>query len=240
MVGGRRIVVIQHEERVPLGQLERSWQGSVHVVRADHGDSIPASVDGVDGLVVLGAALGVGDLDQAPWLTEVDALLKTALHAQTPTLGLCLGGQLLAQAAGGHVCVGAFGGEIGVCDVTVTSQADTDQFATALRERLGATFPVAQSHYDAVQTLPADATLLASSELYPHQLFRVGSRAWGTQYHPEVTPHWFANWMAADGESLQQQGRTVEVAVAEYQERLEQLALVADVHAEAFAQVVGL
>lgn len=239
MSDSQRIVVIQHEERVPLGQLERSWPGAVTVVRADHGEPIPHVLDGIDGLVVLGAALGVSDLDKAPWLADVSDLMAAALREQIPTLGLCLGGQLLAEAAGGEVSLGSCGGEIGVVDITLTSAAATDRLAAALGRTLGTTFPVAQSHYDAVQTLPPGAALLASSHLYPHQLFRVGDCAWGTQYHPEVTPEWFADWMAADADALQQQGRTVDEALAEYDQQREQLAAVADAHAQAFAEVVG-
>lgn len=238
MAKSQRIVVIQHEQRVPLGQFERTLHGRCEVIAAHLGQPIPESSGDVAGLIVLGAAIGVRDTDKAPWLPAVTALIQDALQHQVPTLGLCLGAQLLAEAAGGHVSLGNAGGEVGASHVELTNEAGTDPYASLLGETLGQRFIVAQSHYDAITTLPPHSTLLASSALYPHQLFRVGANAWGTQYHPEVTPEWFADWMAADAETLAEQGSSPEQACRHYREHADQLQAVADQHANAFLRVL--
>lgn len=264
----QQILVIQHETRVPLGQLDRTFQDRCTTIQAHLGEPIPHHTQDVGGLIILGAALGVRDTDNAPWLPAVTDLIRDALTLETPVLGLCLGAQILAEAAGGRVERGDAGGEIGVSQITLNSATlsdtasspnpgtpsdttpaaptdartstapEADPFAQYLHDQLGPTFPVAQSHYDAITQLPAGSTLLASSSQYPHQLFRVGANAWGTQYHPEVTADWFYDWMAADVETLTQQGTTVEEACRRYDNHAAQLSRVADAHAAAFLRVV--
>ena len=100
----------------------------------------------------------------------------------TPTLGVCLGGQLLAAATGGTVRKGADGPEIGAY---LTAKRDA-----AMDDPLFADVPmtpdVMQYHYDVVATLPQGAVLLLSSTGYPNQAWRQGPAAWGVQFHLET------------------------------------------------------
>jgi GMP synthase-like glutamine amidotransferase len=117
-------------------------------------------------------------------------LLVSAIDDGVPTIGICLGAQLLAVAAGGAVERGAAGPEIGLDEVTVSSSD------LLLSEGV---LPVVQWHYDAVTTLPADAAVLASSERYPIQAFRVGEVAWGLQFHPEADAQLVRGWAIEEG-----------------------------------------
>jgi GMP synthase-like glutamine amidotransferase len=118
------------------------------------------------------------------------ALLERALHQSIPTLGVCLGAQLLALAAGGTVHVGD-GSEIGWGPVELLPAAATD----ALFSGLASGLDVLHWHGD-TYTLPPTATPLARSARYP-QAFRVGDVAWGLQFHLEVDATAVATFAAA-------------------------------------------
>jgi len=150
---------------------------------------VPTSVEG-DALVVLGGPMGAYDDEDAPWLPATRALLATAVDDGVPTLGICLGAQLLAVAAGGEVQRGSSGPELGLGTVDVPTG---DQLLTA------GTMPVVQWHYDTVTRLPDGAELLASSAAYAVQAFRVGDVAWGLQFHVEATVDMVRDWAESDG-----------------------------------------
>ena len=75
---------------------------------------------------------------------------------------------------------------------------------------------VLQWHWDEITTLPAGATLLASSTRYPNQAFRVGERAWGLQFHVETTPEMVRTWAAGDRDRLAGEGWDVDAALASW------------------------
>lgn len=186
------IDVVEHEPGCPLDRFE-GWLtaagAAVRVVRPYDGDPVP-SVPGA-GLIVLGGQMSAYDDEVAPWLPAVRALLRAAVAGGTPTLGICLGAQLLAVACGGRVEVGAAPGrESGVVDVRWLPGAAGDALVSGLADP----FPGPSMHADAVVSLPPGAEWLGSSAMYPHQVFRVGAAAWGVQFHPEVSEPTFAGW----------------------------------------------
>lgn len=191
------ILVIQHEADDPPSRLG-DWliaAGATLDVRAAHdGDEIPDNLDGHGGLVVLGGAPGAYDDGVAPWLPRVRALLGTAVRAEVPTLGVCLGAQLLAVATGGRVERGAEGPERGAGLIAKRAATATDP----LFGPMPITPDVIQWHYDVITTLPPSAVLLASSPLYENQAFRIGRLAWGVQGHIETTPETVREWAASD------------------------------------------
>lgn len=173
------ITVIEHEADCPLDRFS-SWLGvPVEIVRPYAGQPVPSSVP--SGLIVLGGEMNAYD-DAAPWLPAVRDLLKVSVSSGVPTLGICLGAQLLAVACGGKVSVDADPGrESGVIDVDWLPAAIDDPLCSGL----GSAGP--SLHRDAISALPPGAVLLGSSSMYPHQAFRLGSSAWGVQFHPEVS-----------------------------------------------------
>jgi GMP synthase-like glutamine amidotransferase len=119
------------------------------------------------------------------------ALLQNALSQSVPTLGVCLGAQLLAAAAGGRVYSGATL-EIGWLPLTLIDAAATDPLLADIDSPL----TVLQWHGDTFE-LPPDSVRLAESSLYPNQAFRFGRAAWGLQFHFEVDEPTIECWLAA-------------------------------------------
>jgi GMP synthase (glutamine-hydrolysing) len=154
---------------------------------------------------VLGGQTSAYADDVAPWLPAVRSLLAEAVAAELPTLGICLGAQLLAVAGGGRVEVGAPPGrEAGVVRIHWRGSAATDPVLGPLVRAAGApsgddggtrrasTLAVSM-HADAVVELPEGAEWLAWSDMYPYQAFRLGS-ALGVQFHPEASPSLAVRW----------------------------------------------
>ena len=232
----RPVLVVEHESICSPGlfgeQLAASSIGT-EVVRPYLSDPLPRSPEGYAGLVVLGGGMAAWEDDVAPWLPATRALLAGAVTSGVPTLGICLGAQLLALACGGTVERGDAGPEVGQTLVRPSPAADADPYFGAVGDRLGASWLVRHFHRDAVTVLPPDAELLVSGDRYPNQGFRVGESAWAVQYHPEVTTAGFAAW-------VQRAGRADRAAVMESVARAgpgqEQVAVA---HAAAFAALLG-
>lgn len=187
-----RVLVIQPGDDDPLGRFD-GWLAdhgtAVQVVRPYDGDLVPDRL-AADGLIVLGGEMSANDDARHPWMVPVRALFRDAVAQEAPTLGICLGAQLLAQALGGTVVRGRYGVEAGL--VTVTSKVDAT--GDPLFDGLGADFPVASMHGDVVDTLPPGAVLVGTGSTYPHQAFRAAATAWGVQFHPEISPSTYTAW----------------------------------------------
>ncbi len=203
------LVVLQHLEREGPGRfageaLRRGW--TVTVCRPDRGEPLPRL--GPDqALLVLGGPMGVGDIgSQAfPWLAAEVVLLQECLECERPVIGLCLGAQLLAFAAGGQV-VPLMAGEpparayeVGWGPVAWTRPQGQEPVLAGL----GDAMPVLHWHGDRIQ-LPAAATLLGSTPLCAEQLFRIGHHAHGLQFHVEVTEAALQTWLDEDGDYVRQ------------------------------------
>jgi GMP synthase-like glutamine amidotransferase len=138
----------------------------------------------------------------AAWFPKLESLLRKAVRHRVPTLAVCLGAQLLAQAHGGLVERSPGGPEVGPKLVARRDAAD--------RDPLFASVPmlpdVLQWHRDEVVELPAGAVLLAASTDHPHQAFRLGEAAWGLQFHIECDPDMIAEWAADGGAELAELG----------------------------------
>lgn len=197
VTGNVRLTVVQNSPDVTLDAYADRLGADVRVVRAFDGEQIPAPdrlEDVGDGLVVLGGHMSAYDDARAPWLPAVRALLLAAATSGVPTLGICLGAQLLAVAGGGQVQVSAPPGrEVGATRVFWRAEAATDPVLGALVAGEEAVRYLTSMHGDAIVDLPAGAVWLGSSNMYPYQAFRLGS-ALGVQFHPEATRAGFEAW----------------------------------------------
>ena len=164
----------------------------VEICRPHAGDSVPRTL-GHGGLLVLGGEMGAGDDHMAPWLAPVRSLLACATAGGRPVLGICLGAQLLAAACGGLVEPSTSGGELGLCTIDLNEQSRVD----ALFGGLDSPALTVQWHVDEITRLPPRAVLLASSPRCAVQAFRIGTCAWGVQFHPEVSASVLRSWASA-------------------------------------------
>ncbi|HRE55921.1 MAG TPA: glutamine amidotransferase [Candidatus Competibacter sp.] len=156
-----------------------------------------------DVLVVLGGPIGVYEDDAYPFIRDELRLLQARLTAGRPTLGICLGCQLMARALGGRVYPGGRK-EIGWMPLELSEAGQSSPLA-ALADRT----PVLHWHGDTFD-LPEGATLLASSELYPHQAFSWGRHALALQFHLETTARGLERWFIGHaGEIAGTQGLSV-------------------------------
>ena len=192
----RKVLVIQPDERAPLARFDqwlRQSGADITLVQPFRGDHIPSEV-AADGLIILGGTMSYHDVEEFPWLEDITALYRRATAANIPTLGICLGAQLLASAFDGEVTVNSpTGPETGVVDIEWTQDALHDPLVGDLSPDFRAT----AFHYDGITALPENAVLLGRGERYPNQVFRVGS-AVGVQFHPEASPELFNSWCASD------------------------------------------
>jgi GMP synthase-like glutamine amidotransferase len=146
---------------------------------------VPSSSNGYDAVVILGGPMAV--YDNLPYLQREQVLIKDAIRNDVPILGICLGSQLIAHAAGAKV-YRAKKKEIGWSYVYVTPASNNDIFRGITDNPI----KVFQWHGDTYD-LPANAKILAYSDLYP-QAFRIGS-AVGIQFHLEVDKSMIQTWV---------------------------------------------
>lgn len=180
----RSLLILQHFEPETPGIFEDvllEQEIPYRKIKLYEGEQIPVSLSPYSGLLLMGGPMGVHDEDRYPWLVEEDRMLKKALAQGMPIVGVCLGSQLIAKAAGARVIKGPRK-EIGWYTLQLTSDGIRDP----LFLRFPRQFEAFEWHGD-IFDLPTGAVSLASSELYPHQAFRIGSRAYGLLFHLEVT-----------------------------------------------------
>ena len=144
------------------------------------------------GLVVLGGPMNVDEVDRYPFLAQDVCWIREAVERQLPVLGICLGSQLLAKAMGARVYPNQVK-EIGWYPIELTPQAAEDRLFAETGTRT-----VFQWHGDTFD-LPAGAVRLAHSPLCSNQAFRCGPRAYGLQFHIEMTTEMIDDWLNEAG-----------------------------------------
>jgi GMP synthase (glutamine-hydrolysing) len=138
--------------------------------------------------VVMGGPIGVYEADDFPFLHAEMKWLQERLAADRPTLGICLGAQLMAASLGAKVFPG-HGIELGWQRILLTDQAMHHPIA----ELTTGSGTVLHWHNDTFD-LPAGAKLLASTPAYPNQAFAIGQRGLAIQFHVEVEPTMLEQW----------------------------------------------
>ncbi len=142
-------------------------------------------------LIVLGGPMGAYETERHAFLKTDIELIRRRLADGRPVLGICLGAQLMAAAAGARVYPGERGKEIGWAEVELTTAGCDD----SLWEGFPQCFTTFHWHGDSFD-IPDGATLLGSSEKYP-QAFRLGANGYAVQFHPEVVPPELEAWIQA-------------------------------------------
>jgi GMP synthase-like glutamine amidotransferase len=199
-----RALVIEHEADAP-GGLVSDWLSArgaeldVYRIAVEDRDPDPRAYDLI---VALGSECAAFD-DTVPWIARERRMLRAAADADVPVLGICFGGQLLAQALGG-TAARADRPEIGWVEIESRDPSLVGQG------------PWLTWHSDRF-TPPPGATLLADGAAGP-QAFSIG-RSLGIQFHPEVTPAIVADWVAGGAAELEREGIDPDRLLAESRER---------------------
>jgi GMP synthase (glutamine-hydrolysing) len=188
------VLSITHGPSVGPGVFEDVVRAAGHelVERQLPVDGVPT--EDADAMLVLGGAMHPDEEERHGWLRPELRYLEQQVERGTPMLGVCLGSQLIARAAGARV-FRAVEPEVGWLPVEVTEAGTADSVASALPPR----FDAFQWHHY-THDLPDGALELARSPVCT-QAFRLG-RAWGVQFHPEVRAEQVESWLAEDPDDV--------------------------------------
>lgn len=188
-----RILVLQHVAAEPLGTLDPLIRARGHRIRYVNFERDPEarpSLDGYQGLIVLGGPMNVEDHRRRPHLLTEMHLIEQALAHDKPVLGICLGSQLLAHVLGAPVRRHRQS-EIGWYQLKTTTAGRRD----AVLAPLGESSPVFQWHSYTFD-IPDSAEHLAMTASCENQAFRYGAKAYGLQFHLEVDERLVSRWLS--------------------------------------------
>ena len=188
----KKLLVLQHVAHELLGTLNPLLKRSGFRIRyvnfARHPDAQP-SLDGYDGLVVLGGPMSVNDTHCLAHLITEMHLIEEAMKRNLPVLGICLGAQLIAKTLGASVYPNQEK-EIGWYDVSPTDHAENDPLLMAFQN----TEKLFQWHGETFD-IPRTGLHLAFSSLCANQAFRYGANVYGFQFHLEVDEGMIHRWL---------------------------------------------
>ncbi|MFC4786457.1 type 1 glutamine amidotransferase [Nocardioides sp. MAHUQ-72] len=198
------VLVVQHEDDCPpalVGDWLVEAGCALEVCRPYAGDEVPG-LESYDALLVLGGPMGANDDAKHRWLPVVKERVRDAVATGLPTLGICLGHQLIAVALGGTVGRNPRGQQLGLLEVGWTAEA----LADPLLGPLAAPRRGVQWNDDIVTRLPDGATLLAATGAGEVQAACFAPAVWGVQLHPEVDHDVLAPWAESDRGSHEARG----------------------------------
>ncbi|MSO40934.1 MAG: type 1 glutamine amidotransferase [Solirubrobacterales bacterium] len=185
-----KVLVLQHiacEHPGVFSEVMDERGVKVVAVELDEGDPLPDWRE-FDGVLAMGGPMGAGDDSEHPWLGDERRLVRDAVEAGRPFLGVCLGVQLLAAALGARV-FSLESAEVGLLPVELTAEGRGSRLFAGIEEPL----VCLQWHGDSFD-LPEGSVRLGGSPLAPNQAFQSGDRAFGVQFHLEVTPEMARQW----------------------------------------------
>jgi GMP synthase (glutamine-hydrolysing) len=216
-----RVLVVEHQASCPphlVGRWLEEAGCTLSVCRPYVGDALPAPAS-YDAVLVMGGDMGAYDDDRAPWLPALKALIREAVLAGTPTLGICLGHQVMAVALGGEVVTNPRGQTVGLQPVGWSRDAATDPLFGA---RTGDERAIHWNN-DVVVSLPEGGVVLARSPGGEVQVARFAPSAWGVQSHPEVDADVVTGWAAEDRDDLVALGLDEDAVLAEIKDAAQDL-----------------
>ncbi|MBL8548980.1 MAG: glutamine amidotransferase [Hyphomonadaceae bacterium] len=184
-----RTLVIRHVAFEDLGAWETPLRARGPVEVLDAGiDPFDRDPNAADLVVVLGGPIGVYETELYPFLREEIDFVGRRMQAERPTLGVCLGAQIMAAAAGARVYPGP-AKEIGFLPIALSEAGRASPLAPF------AEAPMAMHWHGDTFDLPSGGALLASTEAVTNQAFAIGPRLFGVQFHPEANLASFERWL---------------------------------------------
>jgi GMP synthase (glutamine-hydrolysing) len=185
-----RVLVLQHiscEHPGVFSEVMRERDVDQVPVELDEGEALPDWRE-FDAVLAMGGPMGAGEDADHAWLGPEKQLVRDAVEGGRAFLGVCLGVQLLAAALGARVYA-AEQAEVGLLPVELTAEGRQDPLFAGLDDSL-----VSLQWHGDTYDLPPGATRLAQSPQVPNQAFRAGERAYGVQFHLEVTGEMAREW----------------------------------------------
>ncbi len=187
-----QVLILMHDPKDDAGSIfdyAEEKEVGISVIRLYEGESLPSDVKKTDAVVSMGGPMNVYEEVAYPFLKDETTFLARCFESGVPVLGICLGGQMMAKAAGGRV-MEAPQEEVGWYDVRLTEMGRTDPFFSGLPELL----TVFQLHGNTFE-IPAGGMLLAMSPTCRNQAFRIGNSL-ALQFHLEINDEKLAVWLA--------------------------------------------
>ena len=223
-------LVIRHVAFEDLGLFERTLVAAGYQVRyleagMDELTWIEPLVPNL--LIVLGAPINVNDEENYPFIKDEIEILETRLKSDLPTLGICLGAQLMARALGAKVYPGPQK-EIGWKGLQLTNAGQQSPLKHLSKEFT----PVLHWHGDTFD-IPEGAVHLASTDSVSNQAFSWKKKCLALQFHPEVTPHGMERWFIGHALEIEQ---SEGVSVEQLREDTKKFAYEMDVYGNAFME----
>jgi GMP synthase (glutamine-hydrolysing) len=236
-----RILVVEHQASCPPALMGDWLQGAgcaLEVCRPWAGDALPdsAGLSAYDGLLVLGGEMNAYDDDLHVWLGPLKELLREAVAKRLPTLGICLGHQLVAVALGGTVEANPRGQTVGLHEVGWTAAAADDALVGPLAQRRRGV----QWNNDVVTRLPTGAVVLAESPDGDLQVARFAEHAWGVQLHPEADDLVVRAWAEGDRADHLERGIDQEAVIGGIAAAREELDRAWEPLAQSFVRVAAV
>ncbi len=194
-------LVVRHvafEDLGILAPLLTEYGHDLRYVEAGVDNLDAGSLLAADLVVILGGPIGVYEGDRYPFLRGEQQAIAARLEHDKPTLGICLGAQLMARALGARV-ESTGRAEIGYAPLTLT-----DQGRESVLRRIG-DVPVLHWHGDQF-AIPAGAMRLAETPDFPNQAFSLGPRILGLQFHLEADPTRIERWLIGHAHELSARG----------------------------------
>ncbi|MEM7194960.1 MAG: hypothetical protein AAF402_08420 [Pseudomonadota bacterium] len=192
MSGKQTIMLLEHHQN-PRDDVVTNWIRSsefeFQVVNPFLGDPLPKTPSDYHGCVVYGGEHNLTEISTYPFLTDELKWIEQCIEHDLPLLGICLGGQMIAQCLGGDVDYHPDGlCEFGYYEVTPTAEGD---------DFMESSMHVVQAHYQGF-TIPSSCVRLATGQNFRNQAFSYGENTFGVQFHPEIHPGIFKRWQVAD------------------------------------------
>ena len=187
-----RVLILMHDPREDAGSIYdflKEGGPEVSILRLYEGDALPSDISGVEAVVSMGGPMNVYEEVVYPFLKEETVFLARCFERKVPVLGICLGAQMMAKAAGARV-TRAPKEEIGWYEVTLTEVGRNDPYFKGLPDPL----TVFQLHGDTFE-IPSEGTLLATAPTCRNQAFRIANSL-ALQFHLEINNEKLSVWLA--------------------------------------------
>lgn len=181
------VFILGHSDNPPTAKLEHMLTElglPAQVIKVAASEALP-NIDDVRGLIIMGALASIYHEDHYIWLQNEMAFVEKILHKNIPIFGICFGCQMLAQLTGGSVFQGEKGREFGFVKVDC---AKAGSLLSPLNKA-----EIFQAHGD-TYTLGAGVEQLLEGGVYTQQGTQFGEKAYGVQFHPELTPDVVQRW----------------------------------------------